>query len=159
MSSSMIKRSVCWLALLCGMVGSVYARTVESGDFGAGLIIGDPTGLTTKWWISEKRAIDMALAWDFSGKDDRLEVHADYLWHFPINIPEMKGRLPLYVGVGGRLLTGHNARTGVRVPFGITYLFPGAPIDLFAEITPLLDLTPDSDFSVNGGVGVRFYFK
>jgi hypothetical protein len=159
MNSSIVKRSAVWFVLLCGMAVGVRAGTVEPGDFGAGIIIGDPTGLSAKWWLSENHAIDMALAWDLSGNDDRLEAHADYLWHFPLHIPEMRGRLPLYMGVGGRLLTGHDAHAGVRVPFGICYLFPQVPVELFAEITPLLDLTPDTDFSVNGGVGARFYFK
>lgn len=101
----------------------------------------------------------MALAWDLSGDDDRLEIHADHLWHFDLNMNRMEGRLPLYVGLGGRLLTGHDARLGVRIPFGISYLFAQVPIELFGEIAPLLDVTPDSDTSVNGGVGVRFYFK
>jgi hypothetical protein len=141
------------------MAGSVHARTVEPGNFGAGLIIGDPTGLTGKWWISERRAVDMSLGWDFSGKNDRVEVHADYLWQFPLDIAEMQGRLPLYIGVGGRLLTGHDAHAGVRVPFGISYIFPRAPVEMFAEITPLMDLTPSTDFGINAAVGVRFYFK
>jgi hypothetical protein len=30
---------------------------------------------------------------------------------------------------------------------------------MFAEITPLMDLTPSTDFGINAAVGVRFYFK
>ena len=161
MKSSLLKRTA-WIVLLCGMAGVTWAGPSQPGsakDFGVGAIVGDPTGLTAKYWITHKRAVDMALAWDLSGDDDRLEIHADHLWHFDLNMNRMEGRLPLYVGLGGRLLTGHDARLGVRIPFGISYLFAQVPIELFGEIAPLLDVTPDSDTSVNGGVGVRFYFK
>ncbi|MBL0058693.1 MAG: hypothetical protein IPP35_06220 [Elusimicrobia bacterium] len=161
MHSNMTKRTA-WLVLLFGMAGAAWGAGSQPGaprDFGVGAIIGDPTGLTAKYWITGKRAVDMALAWELSGSDDRVEIHADHLWHFDLNVDSMQGRLPLYAGLGGRILTGHDAQVGVRIPFGICYLFPRIPIELFAEITPLLDFTPDSDTSVNGGVGVRFYFK
>jgi hypothetical protein len=156
-----IKRSA-WLVLLLGMVRAGWAASPQpgtAGDLGVGVIIGSPTGLSAKYWITRMRAVDVALAWDLSGDDDRFEVHADHLWHFDFNVSGMQGRLPLYVGLGGRLLTGHDAQAGLRVPFGLSYLFPKTPIELFAEIVPVFDFTPDSDTSVNGGAGVRFYFK
>jgi hypothetical protein len=161
MKLTFLKRTA-WVVLLCGMIRTGWAGPSQPGtarDFGVGAIVGDPTGLTAKYWFTNTRAVDMALAWDLSGDDDRMEIHADHLWHFDLNMNRMQGRLPLYVGLGGRLLTGHDARLGVRIPFGISYLFAQVPIELFGEIAPLLDVTPDSDTSVNGGVGVRFYFK
>ncbi|MBP9128267.1 MAG: hypothetical protein KBG07_05800 [Elusimicrobia bacterium] len=161
MRSTWIKRSA-WLVLVLGIAGigrTASPQPGEARDFGVGVILGDPTGLSAKYWLTHKRAVDMALAWDLSGSDDRLEIHADHLWHFDLDISRMQGRLPLYVGLGGRVLTGHDARVGVRVPLGISYMFPRIPIELFGEITPLLDFTPDTDTSVNGGAGIRFYFK
>jgi hypothetical protein len=161
MKSTLLQRAA-WVVLLCGMAGTTWAASAQPGvakDFGVGVIIGDPTGLSGKYWITRTRAIDMAAAWELSGEDDRMELHADHLWHFDLNMDRMEGRLPLYVGLGGRFLTGHDARLGVRIPFGIGYLFPRIPLELFAEIAPVLDFTPDSDSSVNGGAGVRFYFK
>jgi len=161
MKLTLLKRSA-WVVLLFGMTGAAWAVSPQPGtakDFGVGAMIGDPTGLSAKYWITGTRAVDMAVAWELSGDDDRMELHADHLWHFDLKIDRMEGRLPLYVGLGGRLLTGHDARLGVRVPFGISYLFPRIPIELFGEIAPVLDLTPDTDTTVNGGVGVRFYFK
>jgi hypothetical protein len=161
MNITIIRRSA-WLVLLLGMAGASWAagsQAGSAGDFGVGVIAGDPTGFSAKYWLTRTRAVDMALAWDLSGSDDRLEVHADHLWHFDLDLSRLQGRMPLYVGLGGRVLTGHDARLGVRIPFGISYMFPRTPIELFGEITPLIDLTPDTDSTVNGGVGVRFYFK
>lgn len=160
MDSSISKRLVL-LAVCFGLAGGAVASPQPGAarDFGLGVIIGDPTGISGKYWLTEKRAVDMALAWDLSGDEDRFEVHADHLWHFDLKIDSSQGRLPLYVGLGGRLLTGHDARLGLRIPMGIAYLFPRTPIELFAEVVPVVDFTPDSDSTVNGGAGVRFYFK
>jgi len=53
----------------------------------------------------------------------------------------------------------HDELLGVRVPFGLTYLFAKSPFDIFAEIVPILDLVPDTDFGLNGAIGVRFYLR
>jgi hypothetical protein len=73
------------------------------------------------------------------------------------------GKLPLYVGVGGRLKIKNNKgnddnRFGIRVPLGIVYMLESAPVDVFLEIAPILDLTPKTDVSVNGGLGFRYFF-
>lgn len=162
MDSSLRKRLGWGLIILCGMAGVAASAPREMGtseSFGAGVSIGEPTGLTAKRWLTRTRAVDLALGFDLSGQDDRFEVHGDHLWHFPLKMSNLEGRPSLYVGLGGRLLTGHDARVGVRGPLGASYLFPKQPIELFAEITPLLDLTPDADIRVNGGVGARYYFR
>jgi hypothetical protein len=137
---------------------------------GIGAIMGEPTGITVKKWISHDHAIDAAAGWSFS-ENDSFQFHADYLIHnFAILDPgTIGGRLPVYVGVGGRLkLANHDhadgrnhddALLGVRVPFGVSYLFAKAPVELFAEIVPILDLAPRTEFDLNGAVGARFYFK
>ncbi|MBP2681688.1 MAG: hypothetical protein H6Q78_1551, partial [Candidatus Krumholzibacteriota bacterium] len=45
-----------------------------------------------------------------------------------------------------------------RVPVGLTYIFDGAPLDIFFEIVPILDLIPDTEFDANAAIGIRFYF-
>jgi hypothetical protein len=75
--------------------------------------------------------------------------------------------MPVYYGIGARLKfkddegRGRNeddAIFGIRVPVGITYLFDDAPLDLFFEIVPVLDLAPDVELDINAAVGLRFYF-
>ena len=47
---------------------------------------------------------------------------------------------------------------GIRVPLGVTYLFEEAPFDVFFELVPVLDLSPDVDLDINVAVGLRYYF-
>jgi len=47
---------------------------------------------------------------------------------------------------------------GIRVPFGLAYQFEGSPVDIFAELVPVLSLLPDLGFYFGGGIGVRYFF-
>lgn len=137
----------------------VYARN----DFGIGMIVGSPTGLSIKKWLGNN-AIDAAAGWS----SDAFNIHADYLFH---NSSLTKSNVPIHFGIGGRLRfddkdndrNNHDendgeTRLGLRIPLGINYLFAKYPFDIFAEIAPVLDLVPETDFSLDAGVGVRFYF-
>ena len=146
---------VCMLVLLVAPSAALAA----GGPFGLGVIVGEPTGLSGKVFLSERNAIDFAVAWSLSGDND-LHLHGDYLHHWYGVIPVEKGRLPIFAGIGARVRFRENAddEVGLRIPVGLTYLFEGAPFDVFVEIVPILDLTPDTDFDLEGAVGGRFYF-
>jgi hypothetical protein len=110
-------------------------------------------------WTTASTGFDIGVAWSFQG-DGHLHVHADYLFHRFDVFDVSSGSLPLYFGIGGRILIRDNAddRIGVRVPVGVEYYFEGAPVAVFGELVPILDLAPSTDFDINGGLGVRFYF-
>ena len=143
-------------------VGSANARMQDS--FGLGIIIGEPTGLSVKYWLDEDRAVDGALAWSLSD-DNAFQLHGDYLIH-DFELLEAR-EMPVYYGIGARLKfkdddgKGHDDDDtvfGIRVPVGITYLFDDTPVDLFFELVPILDLAPDVELDINAAVGARFYF-
>ncbi|MCK5135596.1 MAG: hypothetical protein KAR19_07395 [Bacteroidales bacterium] len=134
---------------------SMNAISQESG-LGLGVIIGEPTGLSAKLWTSEKTAIDAGVAWSFINSGF-LHIHADMLVHsFLIDVD--KGKLPLYFGIGGKLVLANDLGLGVRIPLGMAYIFDSAPIDIFIELVPVLDLAPATAFSFEGGIGVRYFF-
>jgi len=127
--------------------------------FGAGVIVGEPTGLSAKYWINELNAVTAGMAWSFEGRTS-LQLQADYLWHNYSVFPLAGGaQMPVYYGVGGRVKNKRNANNqwGVRIPFGINYIFQ-APWDIFAEVVPIVDFSPSSGLSLNAAVGVRYYF-
>ena len=134
------------------------ARSQDRG-FGAGILIGEPTGFSFKGWTSSINAVDAGLAWSFT-HETTFHLHADYLWH-AFNVFKTTERLPLYYGIGGRIKTGRNedARFGARMVVGIDYLFRDAPVDIFFEIAPILDFTPSTELQGNAGIGARFWFR
>jgi len=131
----------------------------EGKGFGLGIIVGEPTGISMKGWLSSKTAIDAGLAWSFAN-ETALHIHADYLLH-SFNVFETSETIPLYYGIGGRIKLGDNdkSRFGVRMVVGIAYIFKNAPVDLFLEVAPILDLVPKTELRGNGGLGARFYFR
>jgi hypothetical protein len=131
-----------------------------AGRLGAGIIIGEPIGASLKYWFNDTLAIDGAIGWS-SHNDTDLYVHSDVLWHNFDLIPVSKGRLPLYFGVGG-LVRFHDDnednQVGIRVPVGLSYMFDNAPVDVFVEIAPAIDVAPDVQGEVTGGGGIRYWF-
>jgi hypothetical protein len=131
----------------------------QDGGTGLGIILGEPTGISFKTWISGRSAIDASLAWSFYAGS--YHFHADYLWHnfLLFKLKEGKGKLPLYMGVGGRIkVSGNELLMGVRVPIGLVYIFPGNRFDIFLEAVPILNLVPGTGFDLNAGAGVRCFF-
>ncbi|MFQ5722205.1 MAG: hypothetical protein ACE5GI_06915 [Candidatus Aminicenantales bacterium] len=135
---------------------SSRAAAQERG-FGAGIILGEPTGLSFKSWISSKTAVDFGLAWSF-GREDSFHLHGDYLIHNFKLLKAEKGKLVLYYGIGGRLKAEKKNRVGIRIPVGLVYLIEKAPLDIFFELAPLLDLAPATEVGFNAGLGIRYYF-
>jgi len=129
----------------------------QSHGFGAGIMVGEPTGISLKNWLSKTNAWDAGVAWSF-GNNDAFHVHGDYLWHKYDLIKVEKGALPLYYGVGARILFTKDTHLGIRGVVGLDYLFEGLPLDAFLELVPIFDLVPATDFSFNGTLGVRYYF-
>jgi hypothetical protein len=130
----------------------------QQKDFGLGIILGEPTGVSAKLWTSGENAFDFAAAWSFQGEGNLL-LQADYVWHIFRLIPVESGRLPFYVGVGAEVIFSHDPVLGVRVPLGLDYLFANAPVDIFVELVPILRLAPSTDFDFAGGIGARYWFN
>ncbi len=134
-----------------------FTALAQQNGLGLGIIVGEPTGLSFKQWIGGDKAVDGAIAWSFR-EPGSLHIHADHLWHKFELINVSTGKLPLYFGVGGRIRFANDAELGIRLPVGLAYLFDGAPVDVFLEVVPILDLVPASDVSFNGAFGARYYF-
>lgn len=159
-----MKRFVVVIALVLLIAPGVMVA--RHGSTGIGLQIGEPTGLSGKFWLSSRNAIDVVLGWNVIS--DRFIIQAGYLWHFPQ--PVTSGDFALYVGVGA-LAGGGTFRPdhpnypgesyvflGGRVPLGLEYIFAGAPIGLYAELDPIVRLLPGVGLGIGGGIGCRFYF-
>jgi hypothetical protein len=145
--------------------GAMFALTVlvstggaQDRGFGLGVILGEPTGLSGKYWVSGTNAVDAGMAWSF--KDPGFfHIHADYLWHFPIQTGSVK-QFALYTGVGGRIgARSEDPLVGIRIVGGIAFWPKDTPLDLFLEFAPVVDLVPATELSAQGGLGIRFFFR
>ena len=150
---------------LCGLIIFLLPLSAVSQqrDFGLGFIIGEPTGISWKAWTGGSTALAGAAAWSF-GNRDAFQLHVDYLFHNFRLFKVSKGRLPFFYGLGVRVRF-HEKREedddtviGVRFPLGLEYLFASPSVGIFAEIVPILDLAPATDFDLNAAIGFRIYF-
>jgi len=47
----------------------------------------------------------------------------------------------------------------IRLPVGLSYMpDDNLPMDIFVEIGPAIDIAPDVQGEITGGVGVRYWF-
>ena len=143
---------ICFIVILSAISFS------QDKKMGAGIILGEPTGVSLKYWLTEKTALDAGFAWSFVD-ENAFQIQADYLIHNFNLIKVSEGKLPFYFGIGGRLKFSHDVILGVRVPLGLAYIFAHQPIDVFLEIVPILDLLPQTDFTISAAVGGRYYFN
>lgn len=167
-----MRNTASWLIVMLVLASAGELRAVDG--LGVGLILGEPSGISIKKWITPDRALDAAAAWSMS-EHERFQFHADYLIHtFDWFNPGVHpGQLPFYYGIGGRIrladdthhrwrddhYTADETTVGVRVPFGIAYLAASVPLESFLEIVPVLDLAPDTHVGVNGAIGFHYYFR
>jgi hypothetical protein len=132
---------------------------------GIGIVCGEPTGLSLKSWLSSNSAVTVGAAWSFH-HDGSLFLWADYTLHsFNITNASDPRSLAFYYGLGGKVSFidenephDDDMMIGVRIPLGLMLPVHTAPIDVFLEIVPTLDLTPDTEFGVNGGLGAHIFF-
>ena len=136
----------------------ISSINAQSNGIGVGLIVGEPTGISGKYWTGSTTAFDAALAWSFVD-ENAFQIHADYLFHNIRLITISEGKLPFYYGIGARLKTANDIKLGVRVPLGLAYLFQNVPIDIFIEVVPILDVIPKTDFQINAALGARYFFN
>ena len=150
------------LAIASICVGVAVARP---RGIGLGLTGGDPAGLSAKIWTGPHVALDAGFGYSYWQYGQAAHAHGDVLWHTSsLTDSAANGYLPLYVGLGARVKLPDEShdypdlRAGLRIPFGVEYVFAGSPLGLFFELVPTFDLTPAIGLSGNGVAGFRYYF-
>jgi len=132
--------------------------TDMTGDFSVGMATPVPTGITVKYWTSRTTAYDAFAEWSFT--DHKYNFHADYLVHDFNQVFMDDADVPVYYGFGVRVIAekGEDFVSGVRIPFGISYLQRSKPFDIFGEVAPRVNLTPSTNFGMDLQVGIRYRF-
>src|SRR5882724_8523244 len=156
-----MKNKLIALAVFAGLLAGTPALAITSRvgaaqDLGIGTELGQPMGVTAKYWLSSTLALDGAMGYHFNSNFD---MHSDVLWHSFSSFNVSNGRMPFYLGVGGRVLLGNDSQLGLRLPLGVSYLSSNNPIELFAEIAPVIQLVTSIGLDIDGVVGIRYYIN
>lgn len=144
------------------------SSTTKSGNFGLGVMLGDPSGLTAKVWTSRATAFQLGLSYSWG---DYFAILGDHLWHFPNALAGAGGganQFVPYLGLGAVLFfdddgnfrdrNDRDVALGARIPLGIEFLPRAIPLGVFAEVVPGVGIVPDVFGFVQGDIGARFYF-
>jgi hypothetical protein len=144
------------LLVLFGLSTVAVQGQVKSGSVGLGLQVGDPSGLTLKFYNGGKASVDILAAWDLN---DYLFVNVHALYHKPLGGAR---NVNFFYGPGAFISFYERGRyedyigAGISGNFGLNVFFDR--FELFAQITPRLQVLEFTDGDLGGGVGLRFYF-
>ncbi len=156
-----MKHLFCICALFLFTVNTQAQDTVilrPTPRFEIGALLGEPIGLSLKFWHGTITATDLSAAWSFT-ENGIFQLHLDFLIHpFNLRVITNGNNFPLYIGAGLAVRIGDDWFLGARVPIGVEYLFNSFPISLFGEVAPQWQFVPDDDFVLSGGVGIRLIF-
>lgn len=159
-------------AIACAvLVPTMMQAQPKIGDFGFGLILGEPTGITLKGSAGGDNAWDFAIGSSWFGS---LRLHGDYLWNVDAFNSSKAG---LYFGVGGAVGIGRGKGVIIRGNEGRWYYYEddnaialagrvvggfntipfNAPVEMFVEAAPIIGILPAQGVGVDVALGIRFY--
>ena len=167
----------CAAVLLCSVSTTSQA---QHKNWAIGLRLGEPAGLNVKKYIGKNNALDINIGayGNFYGNRRNwgkgAAIMVNYLWQK--HIPDAKG-LQWYYGLGGQIgfrkdyWWDKNKYTyeyysdetrlslGATGMIGLEWFIPKAPISLFVDVTPYVEVVPNIfGMSFQGGIGGRFNF-
>jgi hypothetical protein len=141
------------------------SQPARADGLGIGIFVGEPLGLDLKVDLSRRGALDVVIG-ATTIKDGRESYgHLTYLYQLAL----ARGSsvlVPLRLGFGGYVagLTDDVTSLGARVPFELGIRFRRSPLEIYGEITFVLQLYTNApgadavDTDIDGGVGLRVYF-
>jgi len=148
-----------WLLVLIFLFSTEWLIAQDKG-IGVGVVLGDPTGITSKMWLDGRSALSVTAGYDFRSVGGTIHLNLDYFYH-PWIVALDQGNILVYLGPGVGL--GLHSKIGLtlRAPAGITYHFESYPLETFLEIIPALEITGPVGTGgwLGSYLGARWYFN
>ena len=135
------------------MVLLANVSLAQGHGLGLGLMIGEPTGISCKGWVTNTGAIQLGIGYPSLSSRQGTAVSAEYLWHS--HIFRSHEYFPLFYGLGG--IFGSDLM-GARGVLGIAWWPRRSSIDVFLQLVPTIYFEPASQFEFEFGFGVRYFF-
>ena len=148
---------------------SLFAQSPEGKTFGFGIVLGEPTGVTLKFWTQRSNAFVLDIGASYFGSP---RIGLDYLWHFDaFNSSQVK----LYAGPGVVIgigqgngfwykekhgfyyRAGSEIGLGARGVFGVNFVPRSSPLEMFFELAAMVGITPVSGSAFDAAIGIRYY--
>jgi hypothetical protein len=137
---------------------------IDHKKLGLGLHLGEPLGANARYFFNQKFAADLTIGYGFG--EEGFIIAPSGQFHFK-DILDYDGdtfSLIPYLGAGlkfGVDMAGPHDGDGivaVRLPVGAAFLTSQGKFEISVEVAPGVEFTPDSEFDITGGIGLRYYF-
>ena len=143
--------------------GQPVKKERQGGPLGLGIAIGAPTGLSGKLWMGDWMALQFSAGGDV-GRIGDFAGTVDFVVHSrPFNTATSEYSVPIYFG-GGLVMSTNtyeqlgDVMLGPRGTVGMSVLVKELPTELYFETNPTIYLYEEVSWSVDGQIGVRYYF-
>ena len=159
MLKGIMKRTYLFIAVLsCLFITNI--NFAQQKDFGLGVVLGEPTGISAKFWLTPGTALDFGLGYSFTSSNSLFDFYVDYVFHNSDMI-HSEENFVVYYGPGARLKIKEStdSRLGIRGVIGILWIPHNTNFDVFVEVAPILDIIPATEFDFAGGIGGRYFFN
>lgn len=151
--------------LVLGLVLSATLSPVQaqrtSGSVGLGGQVGEPSGLSLKFYNEAAPSYDFLAAWSLV--DDNFFLNAHALWNYDVQAENVNEDLEWFVGPGGFLSIvddrpgDDEVEIGISGTVGLNFVVDRR-FEFFAQVTPRIAVVPETEGDVGGGLGFRYYF-
>ncbi len=128
--------------------------TRSQGQFGVGVQIGNPTGLTTKYYARKQAALVLLGSWNL----DKFLLFSSHIV-YEHTIPDS----PLLFFIGPGFFLGNrdekskrDIEVGATSTFGLNFFVEH--FEVFLQVTPDLEIWPQRKAFIGGTVGIRYFF-
>ena len=151
------------LALLALAVSPTLATAQTSATsapegFGIGIVVGDPSGITASLPIGATNSLNFTAGYGISHHEANLTLLGNYVWHERELVTVDAGKVSLYYGPGARVRLAKVTEVGLGVTLGIDYLLETAPLQIYLEICPGINIVPNTNMDATAGLGARYFF-
>ena len=147
--------------LSAGVASRAHAQRTD-GAVGLGGQIGDPSGITLKFYNADAPSYDVLAAW--SGLDDFFFLNGHALFEHSIQAENVDRPLEWFIGPGAFLGAFEQGRDGddglalgISGTAGLQILLDDR-FEVYLQATPRFFLVPETDANIGGGLGLRYYF-
>jgi hypothetical protein len=151
--------------LVLGLVLSAAVSPAQaqrtSGAVGLGGQVGEPSGLSLKFYNEAAPSYDFLAAWSLV--DDNFFLNAHALWNYDVQAENVDEDLEWFVGPGGFLSIvddrpgDDEVEIGISGTVGLNFVVDRR-FEFFAQVTPRIAVVPETEGDVGGGLGFRYYF-
>lgn len=165
------KLFIVMLIVLSLIGGGLKAQDTAQKNISAGLMIGDPIGITIKYSLRNGKALDISFGPDYFGlprlQIDKIKIYNPFLSTIVntyagegLAIAFAKGTSNMFYSrePGNEIFTrteDNGFQLGARAIFGLSFMPKKAPLEVFVETGPLIALTRMLDIDFDAAVGIR----